>query len=119
MRGERLTQAEGQKAKAGKLRRRAGQVSFWLLCGVIAAVSILDASLVVAMQTTPEMEQNPMGSAIIRDSGQWGLFWAKMFGTTAVIVVLAFLYKIRPPAAYLAAGTLAVFQLLLLVYLFS
>lgn len=86
---------------------------------VIAATSVLDASMVVVCRTLPSEEKNPVGSWLIANYGQYGLFTAKMIGTVGVMLALAFLYKKWTQAAYLVVGVIAAFQLSLMYYIFS
>lgn len=121
LRSEGRQQAEGQEAEGREVTRRSGfaLVSFLLGLLVISVTSVLDASLVVALRTTAEEEKNPVGSWLIANYGQYGLFTAKMFGTVGVMLALAFLYKKWTQAAYLVVGVITAFQLSLMYYIFS
>jgi len=117
---ERLQQAEGQKAEEGRVERFLEKyVNFPCLLAFIVLISLMDGSLVVLCGTLPAEEHNPVGKLLILSHGQWGLLFAKVFGTAVVVAILVFLYKIWRPAAQLAVGVMALFQLILLWYLFS
>lgn len=119
MRQQGHSQAEGEKAKQGKVERLLERcISVPKLLAFVFLTSLFDASLVVACGTCEAEEQNPVGKMLIRHHGQWGLFYTKMAGTVAVILIVWFLYKKWRPAAQLVVGVLALLQLLLMFYLF-
>lgn len=94
-------------------------LTYFLCVIIIVFTSIVDAIMVVAMRTTKDEEQNPLGSYLIEHAGQTGLFTAKMVGTGIVAGVLLFLFKKWTEAAYLVVGVITVFQLSLMYYIFS
>ena len=107
---------EGEEAEEHRVKP---PWAFRLYCVLIGLTSLLDAGLVLHLRTTAQEEQNPVGSWLILEWGQGGLFAVKAVGTIAVLVTLLFLYKIWRPAAYLIAAAVAAFQLLLMTYIFS
>lgn len=119
MRQKGFTQTESQEAEESRLGLLDRFVPFFGCLVVIASISLLDAALIPICGTLPSEERNPFGSWLIEHVGQMGLFWTKMLGTVLVIAVLIFLKETWRPAALVSAAAVALFQIMLLIYLFT
>lgn len=88
----------------------------------ICAVSSIDLYWSVVLgEELIEVEQNPLGSFLIRvDNDRVALFMAtKSFGTSLVVGLLVFLYFFRKRTAWCVIIPLSIFQLCLLLYMYS
>lgn len=86
----------------------------------IGAVSCFDAYLIVKFKDTlPMMELNPLGSLLLElDGGEPSLFVAaKFLGTMLVLGILFALRQKNRRMAGITAGSIAVFQFCLLMFL--
>jgi uncharacterized membrane protein len=85
----------------------------------IAAVSVHDGLLVAQNEgVILHTEKNPLGRFLIELGGDvWVFILVKFLGTALACALLVEIYQRRRPAALLAAGGVACFQLGLLVYL--
>jgi hypothetical protein len=94
--------------------------AFAILLLFIAAVSVHDVMLVVLNhEVILAYEQNPVGRWLIEANGGavWLFITIKLFCTSMVCTVLFGLYEYRRRLGFAAAGGLAVFQAMLLLYL--
>jgi len=124
MRQKGLAQTEVREAEEGCLERCLDVVferswMFFSLLVFITLTSLIDAGVVVIVDTSPELEQNPLGSFLIKQLGTGGLFWVKTCTTGIVAAILIILYKKWRRAAQLAVMVLSVMQVLLMAYIFS
>lgn len=93
---------------------------FPLLLAVIAAVSLYDTFLIVYFSDTIfEMEQNPLGSWLLRlGHGEVGLFVrAKLAGTVTVVAILLAMHRCRSRKTMPVTTSLAAYQTGLFTYL--
>jgi uncharacterized membrane protein len=95
---------------------------FLILMGFVAVVSVHDAALLIVNQDNIlEYEKNPIGYWLIQaNSGSvWLFVVVKLFGTSFVCAVLASIYEHSQRLALVITGPLAIFQAVLLSYLYS
>lgn len=95
-------------------------VPFGLLCGLVAAISVYDALLVIVNhEVIVEMEQNPIGRWLLAlHSGEVGLFvLVKLAMTALVCTLLLELYERWRRGGLMVVAGVASFQTMLLVYL--
>lgn len=98
----------------------ASQFLFAMCWVFIGAVSCFDAYLIVKFKDTlPMMELNPLGSLLLElDGGEPSLFVAaKFLGTMLVLGILFALRQKNRRMAGITAGSIAVFQFGLLMFL--
>ena len=100
----------------------AGVRRLWFpaLWSFIGLVSALDSYLLVRFrELLPDLEENPVGQYLIGlQGGQVGVFLrTKLAGTVAVLSVLAALYVYRHRWAMPIVGSVAAFQMGLLLYM--
>lgn len=103
-----------------RVGRRTPRWSYGMLLTFIAAVSVHDAALVVLNHSVIlEYEQNPIGRWLIEVQGGevWLFVGLKLLSTSAVCASLATLHGVARQMAWVAATSLAVFQMSLLCYL--
>jgi len=89
----------------------------WSFIGLVSAI---DSYFVVRFrERLPDLEENPVGRYLLElQNGHIGiLLRAKAAGTIAVLNVLAALYIYRHRWAALIAGSIACFQMALLLYM--
>jgi hypothetical protein len=93
--------------------------SFGAALVFIAAVSVHDSLLVALNQDVIlQAERNPVGRILIEVGGDvWLFIVVKFLGTALACAVLVEIYRCWRPAALVAAGAVACFQLGLLLYL--
>lgn len=101
-----------------RLTQAIEQAIFYCLCWFIGCVSALDAALVVQYQKEIH-EQNPVGLFLLNSHGPAGLVFVKMLGTIMVLGLLLLLHSKWPAGARLIVTAVALFQLGLVVYLYS
>jgi uncharacterized membrane protein len=95
---------------------------FISLLGFVAAVSVHDAALLIVNEgNILEFEQNPIGYWLIQaNSGSvWLFVVVKLLGTSLVCAVLASIYEYSRRLALVMTSPLAVFQAVLLSYLYT
>jgi uncharacterized membrane protein len=95
---------------------------FLILVGFVAVVSVHDAALLIVNQDNIlEYEKNPIGYWLIQaNSGSvWLFVVVKLLGTSLVCAVLASIYEHSQSLALVITGPLAIFQAVLLSYLYS
>ena len=98
------------------------KLAFYLMWGFIVSVSAHDGCLVLAHRPSMRLiEQNPVGHWLIRAGNDdiWLLLTLKAIGTVAVASFLLVLHSFRPSLAFISCAAVAVFQLGLLMYLYS
>ncbi len=127
LRIERRTKTKGQKTKKCTITSSESRIEpggfasfLYMLCVVfIGVTSCIDALMVVKYKTTVNEEQNPLGSFLIKTTGQEGLFIVKITGTMMVVLFIIFLFRKWVRAAYLIVSIVTLFQLSLMCYIFS
>ena len=93
---------------------------FGLCCLFVAAVSVHDATLVVVNhEVISEVERNPVGKWLLEVQGGevWLFVFLKFAGTALVCAVLVTIYQHSQRFGMITAAPLAVFQIVLLLYL--
>lgn len=107
-----------------ELARTAGSnrsyVALLACCGIIAAISVHDAMLlIVNHETIVEEERNPLGQWLLALQGGevWLFVVVKLVGTAVVCSTLITLFEWRPPIGMIVASSLTCVQLALLAYL--
>ena len=101
-------------------RDHARGVVFSVCCLFVMAVSVHDAMLVLIYRhLIEEFERNPVGRWLLDAHGGelWLFLSAKLGGTAVVCAILITLYEHRRRLAFVIAGGLTLFQIILLWYL--